>query len=171
MTWTRGIGWPRHILRLQCLSVDGTKARSIRPFLYDAVRCLYNPRHRANCNTLGVTPEEADRIMHPALAALAGKIGHNLPLIQFVTRTLYCACRSRATHTARTEIPLGKTSKAMTRKNPKSSNVKLKLIQSMIRCIDVTPRRHTLPDPTTVGSLLEIRTLVTRSGIAPFERL
>jgi hypothetical protein len=52
MSWPRRIGWPRHRLLLQWLSVNGTYTRPVRPFLYDAIWRLYNLRHCANSNIL-----------------------------------------------------------------------------------------------------------------------
>jgi hypothetical protein len=50
MPWSGRIGWPRHSLLLQWLSVDRAYTRTVGPFLYDAVWCLYNLRHCANSN-------------------------------------------------------------------------------------------------------------------------
>lgn len=46
------IGRPKHILFLQWLAVNGADTRAIRPFLYGAVRCLYNLGHCVNSNKI-----------------------------------------------------------------------------------------------------------------------
>jgi hypothetical protein len=89
---------------------------------------------------------------------------------QAVLERSCCKIASLQSDASHQRIPLVKTSKSISCKNPKASDVKL--IQSVIPCLaNVGPRQHPYSDTTTVGILLEIRTLVIRSGIAPFERL